>query len=74
MLPRLSTVWRGGDATEAEVEEEATWEKGEGEKANKYVDNAVPVSQSVKLGLSLHLGFRMGGGGGALYAATGRSE
>ena len=25
----------------------------EGEKANKYVDNAVPVSQSVKLGLSL---------------------
>ena len=24
----------------------------EGEKANKYVDNAVPVSQSVKLGLS----------------------
>ena len=34
-----------------EVEEEATWEKGEGEKANKYVDNAVPVSQSVKLGL-----------------------
>ena len=26
----------------------------EGEKANKYVDNAVPVSQSVKLGLSLH--------------------
>ena len=56
------------------MEEEATWEKGEGEKANKYVDNAVPVSQSVKLGLSLHLGCRMGGGGGALYAATGRSE
>ena len=55
------------------MEEEATWEKGEGEKANKYVDNAVPVSQSVKLGLSLHLGLWMGGGG-ALYAATGRSE
>ena len=42
------------------MEEEATWEKGEGEKANKYVDNAVPVSQSVKLGLSLHSGCRMG--------------
>ena len=72
MLPRLSTVWCEGDATE--VEEEATWEKGEGEKANKYVDNAVPVSQSVKLGLSLHSGCWMGGGGGASHAATGRSE